>query len=198
MSTRTITTGKGPAPDGEVYHDFQTPLGTIRIVGTDHEITQVNLPKEASRPPDRAWRLCRGHIPAPLRAAKQQLQEYFTGTRSTFDLPLGLNGGTPFRRKVWRELQRIPYGETISYGELARRIGQPTASRAVGGANHHNPIAIIVPCHRVIGTDGTLVGYGGGLPIKERLLAHEQSHGAKGRRPAATNGRAADGGTTAD
>ena len=80
---------------------------------------------------------------------------------------------------MWRELQRIPDGEIISYGELARRIGKPTASRAVGGANHHNPIAIIVPCHRVIGADGTLVGYGGGLPTKERLLAHEQRHGAE-------------------
>ena len=178
-------------PAEESYHDFRTPIGTIRIVATDHEITHVNLPKEASRTPHPAWRLCEGQLPAPLRAAKQQLQEYFAGSRSTFDLPLRLDGGTPFRRRVWRELQRIPYGATISYGELARRIGQPAASRAVGGANHHNPIAIIVPCHRVIGTDGTLVGYGGGLPIKERLLAHERRHPANGRRPLATDGRTA-------
>ena len=180
-------------PAEALYHDFRTPIGTMRIVGTDQEITQVNLPKEASRAPNPAWRQCGGHLPAPLRAAKQQLQEYFAGTRSTFDLPLRLNRGTPFRRRVWQELQRIPYGETISYGELARRIGQPTASRAVGGANHHNPIAIIVPCHRVIGTDGTLVGYGGGLPIKQRLLAHEQGHRTNGVRPAATDGGAAAG-----
>lgn len=168
------------------YHDFPTPIGTMRIVGDDTQIDQVNLPKEASNPPDPAWQACGDDLPAPIAQAKQQLAEYFAGARSTFDLSLGLNVGTPFRRRVWRELQRIPYGETISYGELARRIGQPTASRAVGGANHHNPIAIIVPCHRVIGADGTLVGYGGGLPTKERLLAHEQRHGAKANRPAAT------------
>ena len=185
------TTNK-TAPAGKLYHDFQTPIGTMRIVGDDTQIDQVNLPKEASNPPDPVWRRCYDSLPAPIRLAKQQLQEYFAGARSTFDVPLALNPGTPFRRRVWRELQRIPYGETISYGELARRIGQPTASRAVGGANHHNPIAIIVPCHRVIGTDGTLVGYGGGLPTKERLLAHEQRHGANGRRPSATDDRATE------
>ena len=169
---------KDAPPPAKVYHDFPTPIGTMRIVGDDTQIDQVNLPKEASNPPDPAWRRSPGELPEPIRQAKQQLQEYFAGTRSTFDLPLGLNVGTPFRRRVWQELQRIPYGETISYGELACRIGQPTASRAVGGANHHNPIAIIVPCHRVIGADGTLVGYGGGLPVKERLLAHEQTNGA--------------------
>ncbi len=170
------TTNEAP-PSAKVYHDFPTPIGTMRIVGDDTQIDQVNLPKEASKASAPAWRRSRSELPEPLRLAKQQLQEYFEGTRSTFELPLGLDVGTPFRRKVWRELQRIPYGETISYGELARRIGQPTASRAVGNANHHNPIAIIVPCHRVIGTDGTLVGYGGGLPVKERLLAHEQRNG---------------------
>ncbi len=170
-----------PEAAAKLYHDFPTPIGTMRIVGDDAQIDQVNLPKEASRAPNPAWRCCDDDLPAPMRQAKEQLVEYFAGARSTFDLPLGLDVGTAFRRRVWRELQRIPYGETISYGELARRIGQPTASRAVGNANHHNPIAIIVPCHRVIGADGTLVGYGGGLPTKERLLAHEQRHDLKGR-----------------
>ena len=115
----------------------------------------------------------RGGLPAALRAAKRQLAEYFDGTRRDFDLPLSADG-TAFQRRVWDELRRIPYGETISYGELARRIGKPTASRAVGAANGRNPLAIVVPCHRVIGADGTLTGYGGGLPVKQALLALER------------------------
>jgi methylated-DNA-[protein]-cysteine S-methyltransferase len=90
-------------------------------------------------------------------------------------LPLA-STGTPFQITVWRELQAIPYGETISYGELARRIGKPKAARAVGLANGANPLPLVVPCHRVVGSDGRLTGYGGGLPIKEALLAHERSH----------------------
>lgn len=107
-----------------------------------------------------------------LREAKRQLREYFAGSRSRFDLPLA-PAGTLFQRRVWEELQKIPYGETISYGTLAARIGNPKAGRAVGMANHRNPIAIIIPCHRVIGADGSLTGYGGGLPLKEKLLALE-------------------------
>ena len=110
---------------------------------------------------------------AALGEARRQLTEYFAGARRAFDLPLAASG-TPFQRRVWEALRRIPYGETISYGELARRIGKPTASRAVGAANGRNPIAIVVPCHRVIGADGTLIGYGGGLPVKEALLALER------------------------
>ena len=102
----------------------------------------------------------------------RELDEYFSGTRKTFDLPL-MPEGTPFREKVWAELQRIPYGEAISYAELARRTGNPKASRAVGGANHHNPISIIIPCHRVIAADGSLCGYGGEVWRKEWLLRHE-------------------------
>ena len=95
------------------------------------------------------------------------------GHTPRFRSPLSA-AGTPFQRQVWEELRRIPYGETISYGELARRIGRPTASRAVGAANGRNPIAIVVPCHRVIGADGTLIGYGGGLRVKETLLSLER------------------------
>jgi methylated-DNA-[protein]-cysteine S-methyltransferase len=101
-----------------------------------------------------------------------QLDEYFAGTRTDFDLPLSLHG-TDFQRRVWLELTRIPYGETISYGELARRIGRPNAMRAVGLANGRNPVSIIVPCHRVIGADGSLTGYGGGLDRKRLLLGLE-------------------------
>lgn len=110
-----------------------------------------------------------------LEKARKQLEDYFKGVLHVFDIPLDL-GGTPFQQAVWAELRRIPYGETVSYGEIARRIGRPKAVRAVGGANHRNPVAIIVPCHRVIGSDGRLVGYGGGLELKERLLEHERHY----------------------
>ena len=105
--------------------------------------------------------------------AVRQLKAYFAGELENFDLSLSPQG-TPFQQKVWSELQKIPYGKTISYGELARRIGNPKASRAVGLANGSNPISIVIPCHRVIGANGKLTGYGGGLPIKEKLLALER------------------------
>ena len=103
-----------------------------------------------------------------------QLDEFFAGKRRTFDFPLAPKG-SGFQKRVWTELLKIPFGETISYGELARRIGNPAASRAVGRANATNPIALIVPCHRVIGTNGKLTGYGGGLDLKEKLLAWERA-----------------------
>jgi methylated-DNA-[protein]-cysteine S-methyltransferase len=112
---------------------------------------------------------------APLAAAARQLEEYFSGARHAFDLPLAFEG-TPFQQRVWRVLTEIPYGETVSYGELARRVENPRASRAVGMANNRNPISILVPCHRVIGADGSLTGYGGGLERKRWLLAHEGLH----------------------
>lgn len=108
-----------------------------------------------------------------MREVIRQLHGYFSGELESFDLELSPQG-TPFQQRVWKELLKIPYGETISYGELARRIGNPNASRAVGLANGSNPIPIIIPCHRVIGSNGKLTGYGGGLPIKERLLALEK------------------------
>lgn len=110
----------------------------------------------------------------PFEAAITQLREYFAGRRRGFDLPLA-PAGTDFQRRVWRALTTIAYGETISYGELARRIGNPRASRAVGLANGANPLPIIVPCHRVIGASGALTGFGGGLPIKRTLLALEKA-----------------------
>jgi len=108
----------------------------------------------------------------PFGAAIQQLREYFAGQREDFDLPLVLHG-TPFQLSVWRNLQKIPYGKTVSYLDLAKKIGNPKAVRAVGLANGLNPIPIIVPCHRVIGSDGSLTGFGGGLPTKQKLLALE-------------------------
>jgi len=109
-----------------------------------------------------------------LEAAAEQLREYFAGERTAFDLPLTLDG-TPFQQQAWRALADIPYGETVSYGEQARRIGKPEAIRAIGAANGRNPIAIVLPCHRVIGADGSLTGFGGGLETKRRLLDLEQS-----------------------
>ena len=110
---------------------------------------------------------------ALLEEAARQLREYFAGQRREFDLPLCLRG-TAFQMQVWQALQAIPYGEVRTYGEIARAIGKPKACRAVGMANHKNPISIIVPCHRVVGADGSLTGYGGGLAAKEFLLALEQ------------------------
>lgn len=107
-----------------------------------------------------------------LAEAKRQLMEYFDGTRREFDLPLSLHG-TPFQLTDWKELCRIPYGETRTYGQIAAAMGKPKACRAVGLANHNNPVSIIVPCHRVIGSDRKLVGYGGGLDVKEALLSLE-------------------------
>jgi methylated-DNA-[protein]-cysteine S-methyltransferase len=107
-----------------------------------------------------------------LAAAREELAAYYAGTLQEFKVPLAPNG-TPFQQRVWRALLEIPFGETESYGQLARRIGAPTAARAVGMANGRNPISIIIPCHRVIGTSGALVGYGGGLPRKRWLLEHE-------------------------
>ena len=111
----------------------------------------------------------------PLPEAVRQLGEYFAGNRREFALPLRMHG-TEFQLRVWRALTEIPYGETRSYGELAKRIGNPNASRAVGLANGRNPVSILVPCHRVIGAEGSLTGYGGGLPRKQWLLAHEGLH----------------------
>lgn len=145
-----------------------SPIGPIRIDEEDGAIVAVNFVREPLRPPDTEL----------LQEAVRQLQAYFEGTRREFDLPLRQQGSA-FRMKCWEALCTIPYGETISYGEQARRIGNPKAVRAVGGANHHNPICIIVPCHRVIGADGSLTGFGGGVDVKAWLLAHEQRVTAK-------------------
>ena len=142
---------------------MDTPVGHLRLDEEAGCITGVN---RTTLP------LCVPHTPL-LKECARQLIAYFAGELMEFDLPLRAVG-TPFRMRVWAELQQIPYGQAISYGELARRIGNPQASRAVGGANHHNPISILIPCHRVIGADGSLTGYGGGLDMKQWLLAHEQ------------------------
>jgi methylated-DNA-[protein]-cysteine S-methyltransferase len=152
------------------YSYLETPIGTLLIAGDDRAIHRIEFPKNGkARRPEADWHeSARG----PVAEAIRQLREYFAGRRSDFDLPLAPQG-TAFQKTVWDRLQEIPYGETISYGELAKRVGNPKASRAVGAANGQNPIPIVIPCHRVIGSNGKLTGFGGGLPTKETLLALE-------------------------
>lgn len=140
---------------------MDSPIGPLTIVVDDEgRLVRIHFGEEEVHEPDRC-----NHVIA-------QLREYFDGTRTTFDVVLDLHG-TAFQKTVWNALLDVPYGTTISYGELARRIGRPDAVRAVGTANGANPVPIIVPCHRIIGANGTLTGYGGGLPRKQQLLALE-------------------------
>jgi methylated-DNA-[protein]-cysteine S-methyltransferase len=151
------------------YDEMDSPVGTLRLVADSHGLREIWFERE--RHPKQAhpgW----VRAAASLAFARVQLEEYFAGTRQHFELPLH-PVGTPFQLEVWHELARIPYGVTISYGELARRIGKPLAVRAVGAANGRNPLPIVLPCHRVIGANGALTGFGGGLPTKRFLLTME-------------------------
>jgi len=153
-----------------VHTTLDSPIGPLTLVSTDGRLSGVYLHEQRHRPPEERF----GERDArPFAAAAAQLEEYFEGERTDFDLPLSLRG-TPFQRSVWDELVKIPYGETISYGELAARLGNPAASRAVGLANGKNPVGVIVPCHRVVGSTGDLTGYGGGIERKRHLLAFER------------------------
>jgi methylated-DNA-[protein]-cysteine S-methyltransferase len=152
------------------FTQIESPLGRLLLAANDAGLRHIIFSNgRQTATPDPGWR----EDAAPLTETIRQLQAYFTGELENFDLPLA-PGGTPFQMDVWQRLRDIPYGQTISYGELARRIGNPKASRAVGLANGSNPIPIVIPCHRVIGSNGKLTGYGGGLPIKEKLLALER------------------------
>lgn len=154
------------------YHAFMdTPLGALELSASGEGLVGASFAEAG------AGAASPGTLPAGaqrwLDAAREQLEAYFAGTCSAFDLPLAASGST-FARAVWAELVALPLGATTSYGELARKIGRPNAARAVGMANATNPIAIIVPCHRVIGADGSLTGYAGGMDRKRWLLEHEQ------------------------
>ncbi len=167
----TSRNGRAPRKAGEVvsYCVIKSPVGKLLLAGTSRALTHLSF-QDGRHPiaPDPRWR----YADRPFRKPIRQLQEYFSGTRRTFTLEIAPRG-TPFQLKVWRALRAIPYGRTTSYGRLAKAVGNPNAARAVGAANGRNPLSIVVPCHRVIGGNGTLVGYGGGLSIKEALLNHE-------------------------
>lgn len=145
------------------YAYYDSPIGLIEIGATGDAVTSLVFAEER-RADAESNGLC--------EEAARQLAEYFEGTRRAFDLPV-MPDGTDFQKRVWSELMKIPFGQMISYGDLARALGKPSAVRAVGAANGSNPISIVVPCHRVIGNNGGLTGYGGGLPRKEWLLRHE-------------------------
>jgi methylated-DNA-[protein]-cysteine S-methyltransferase len=149
---------------------YATKVGRIRIEEDGTSITKLDFIST-----DDEEEITEKNETALLREAIKQLEEYFEGKRKSFDLPLNLEG-TEFQKKVWNALKEIPYGETRSYGEIAKVIGNEKAARAVGMANNRNPISIIIPCHRVIGASGKLVGYGGGLHIKEKLLEVEKNY----------------------
>lgn len=154
------------------YCYLSTPLGELLLAGDDDALCLIGFPDGAMRhEPESDWI----YSEKPFRDAREQLTAYFDGELQSFDLRLR-PGGTEFQRKVLAELQKVPYGTTTSYGEIAKRIGNPKAVRAVGAANGRNPIPIVIPCHRVIGSSGDLVGFGGGIAAKEALLRLEMEH----------------------
>ena len=148
------------------YCYLQSPIGRLLLVSENDRLCQLDFPSSGDlREIPGEWR----EEERPFVFARRQLDEYFAGRRQKFNLAIAPQG-TQFQQLVWQDLIRIPYGKTASYGEIARRVGRPKASRAVGMANHHNPLPIIIPCHRVIGADGSLTGFGGGLDVKKFLL----------------------------
>ncbi len=171
-ATRANQAFKQPAAvSARFYNSLATPIGELLITSDGDTLTGLYMMPDAHFAPDvtTGWR----RSPAHLHNAAQQLSSYFAGELRTFDLPLAPSG-TAFQLEVWAALLEIPFGETASYGEIAAAIDRPAASRAVGAANGRNPIAVIVPCHRVIGASGALVGYGGGLDRKRTLREHER------------------------
>jgi methylated-DNA-[protein]-cysteine S-methyltransferase len=149
-----------------IYTTIESPIGELLLVGDGERLHRLSM--QGGRRPvaiDPRWR----RDDDAFGEVRAQLSEYFDGQRREFDVPLALDGN-PFELRVWEELCQVPYGETVSYGKIAREIGAPSAARAVGLANGRNPVAVIVPCHRVIGADGSLTGYGGGLERKRLLL----------------------------
>jgi methylated-DNA-[protein]-cysteine S-methyltransferase len=156
----------------KLFRTLDSPVGTITVAGDGTVVTNVRMTDQTHPPAGReAWR----HEPTAFVDAVDQLRAYFEGELTRFDLTLRMEG-SGFQQRVWDALLQIPYGETTSYGDIARRVGKPGAARAVGLANGQNPVAIIVPCHRVIGADGSLTGYGGGLDRKVTLLQLERDH----------------------
>lgn len=157
-----------------VHTVVDTPaVGPLTLVATDGHLSGIYFEQHKHAPGDLGTRVGLGDAPAVLRATAVQLEEYFLGLRTEFELPVQV-AGTAFQHQVWGQLRQIPYGQTLSYGQLATALGQPGASRAVGLANGRNPVSIVVPCHRVIGADGSVTGYGGGVEAKQALLDLER------------------------
>jgi methylated-DNA-[protein]-cysteine S-methyltransferase len=157
-----------PEPD-ECRAHYESPIGTIEITGTEAGVSGLNF---VDIKEERSARAKKGPLPAPVAEALAQLDGYFRGDRKVFTVKLDLRG-TAFQKAVWERLLRVKFGQTITYKAVAEAVGRPAATRAVGQANHGNPVSIIVPCHRVVGSDGRLTGYGGGLWRKDWLLRHE-------------------------
>jgi len=156
------------------YDEIETPVGPLLVAADEAGLRRIHFQRGREQlRPDPSWERDR----APFRTLVRQLAQYFARERRTFDLPLA-PAGTPFQLETWRALVAIPYGTTISYEELARRVGRPGAARAVGAANGRNPLPIVVPCHRVVGKDGSLTGFGGGIETKRALLELEGAAGA--------------------
>lgn len=172
-------------PDTMYWSEIPAPIGPLVLLATDQGLCHIDFGDFASREQplrswaktrlasaDSDWRECPEH--PVIREAASELERYFAGELTTFNVKLDMRG-TPFQLRVWQALLDIPYGESCSYKHIAGAIGQPKAVRAVGGANNRNPLPLIVPCHRVVGASGALVGYGGGLNIKTYLLQHERT-----------------------
>jgi methylated-DNA-[protein]-cysteine S-methyltransferase len=171
------------------YCTVSSPIGDLLLTCDGEALTGLHMALRAGKPaprPQPEWR----RDDSAFRPIRSQLDAFFAGELRVFNLALRM-AGTPFQRLVWQGLLTIPFGATMSYAELARRIGHPGSARAVGAANGRNPIGIVVPCHRVIGADGTLTGYGGGLDRKQWLLEHEASVASRQNRANAANGQVA-------
>jgi len=154
------------------YKFVESPVGALKLVASDKGLTAILWENDNPRRVPLTGLVEDNKHPVLLKV-ERQLEEYFAGSRSAFDLPLDMRG-TTFQKDVWEALLAIPYGETRSYGQLAKQLGRPSASRAVGAANGRNPISIVVPCHRVVGSSGKLTGFAGGLDVKARLLDLEK------------------------
>ncbi|ANS78850.1 Methylated-DNA--protein-cysteine methyltransferase [Serinicoccus hydrothermalis] len=159
-----------------VHLIIDSTLGPLRLASDGEHLTGVYFAEHRHAPKDLGHQVEEAAAPAVLLAAARQLREYLAGERTDFDLPVAA-AGTDFQQRVWAVLRAIPYGQTWSYGDLARALGQPGASRAVGLANGRNPISIVVPCHRVVGSSGAITGYGGGVERKQALLDLESRAG---------------------
>jgi methylated-DNA-[protein]-cysteine S-methyltransferase len=166
MAGRTQRVPEGKSARTPIFKAlYESPIGPLEVAGTEEGILSIEFSERSS---------VSAGPPAPcLKPCFRQLGEYFAGRRRVFTLKLDLRG-TPFQKRVWSELLKVPFGRTVAYRDIAAALGNPRSTRAVGGANHRNPVSIVVPCHRVVGADGGLTGYGGGLRRKAWLLAHEK------------------------